>query len=226
MNANFALGLAMLLAGCGQVEQGASPSTGGKPAVAADAKLNQNKTDEFEPGTTAVTKKAEATESRKLAMAAYTALRKVEAMIEVGVRVVDYRRLVGETWFEVKLFLESPEAASNPKVTDGIRATMLAYKHAGAIWNLQTLVGKRPTFYFDGRDRCLGSENIMSYKGCEELGEVKQQLPQFDLYRDAPSRVDNELYKNTFYAYYDLSRALQDQWREAMEHLAEVRKLL
>ncbi len=182
---------------------------------------------EWQVGRETTGKSTASPNTKKLAMAAYTALRKIEATTEVGVRVADYGKSVGETWFDVKLFLESQEANSNTRLRDGIAAAMTAYKNAGAIWNLQLVIGKNSVFYFiDATGICLGSRDIMSYRGCEELDQVQRQMPEFDTYRSAPRRVTNPAYKNTSYYEYNLDGARQDQWLRAKEHLAEVAKEL
>lgn len=65
---------------------------------------------------------------------AIKALKRLEARTEMGINYRDYSMALGDTWIEVKLFLESPEAKSKPKLVESAIKIMDLYKFAHEIW--------------------------------------------------------------------------------------------
>jgi hypothetical protein len=62
------------------------------------------------------------------------ALKKLEARIEVGVNYLEYSRVVGETWGEVKVFIESPDGKSLSEFNELLTRAVNDYKMAMEIW--------------------------------------------------------------------------------------------
>ncbi len=78
---------------------------------------------------------------------ALNALKRVEARVEVGVTYNDYLKIVGESWGDVKIFIESPEGKSLPELNAILGKAVADYKLAMDIWQSRvrysTLYGDR-----------------------------------------------------------------------------------
>jgi hypothetical protein len=66
---------------------------------------------------------------------AYMALKKLEAKCETGISYKDYGPVLGDTKFEVNMFLESSAAKENPELTNSIKVAMDHYEFAMLVWN-------------------------------------------------------------------------------------------
>jgi hypothetical protein len=65
---------------------------------------------------------------------AVRALQKLQAKLEAGMTYLDYVSALENTWFEVKSFLEGPEANKEPKLTSEINQSMDNYRFAKEYW--------------------------------------------------------------------------------------------
>jgi hypothetical protein len=65
---------------------------------------------------------------------ALNAVKKVEARIEIGVSFGDYASVVGDAWFEVKIFIESPDGKKVPEFSMLLTKAVSDYKLALEIW--------------------------------------------------------------------------------------------
>lgn len=68
---------------------------------------------------------------------AFLALKHIEAKTETGISYHDYSLSVGDTWFKVKLFLESKKTMDNTQIRKSIETAMRYYKNAAKIWGFQ-----------------------------------------------------------------------------------------
>jgi len=66
---------------------------------------------------------------------AINALKKVEARLEVGINFRDYSTVVGESWADVKIFIESSDGKKLPEFNMLLRTAVQDYKLAHDIWN-------------------------------------------------------------------------------------------
>jgi len=66
-------------------------------------------------------------QSKPVAKEAVSALKKVEARLQVGISYQDYTKLLGETLHQVNLFLESPESTQKPELAQSIRNVFSYY---------------------------------------------------------------------------------------------------
>ncbi|HUY35988.1 MAG TPA: hypothetical protein VMV69_24835 [Pirellulales bacterium] len=70
----------------------------------------------------------------KSARDALNAVKRIEARTEVGVAYVKYSEAVGESWADVKIFVESPEGKQLSELSDVLRSAISAYKSAMDSW--------------------------------------------------------------------------------------------
>lgn len=68
---------------------------------------------------------------------ALTALKKFRSRCEVGISYRDYSKELADANYEVKEYLDSSEAKSNPKLTQCISGALLDYLHAGSLWEFK-----------------------------------------------------------------------------------------
>jgi serine/threonine protein kinase len=66
---------------------------------------------------------------------ALNAVKKLAAKTETGVIYADYTRAVGDTWGDVKIFVESAEGKKLPELSLMLRKAMDDYKSAGEAWS-------------------------------------------------------------------------------------------
>lgn len=62
------------------------------------------------------------------------ALKKLEAKTETGINYRDYGKEMGETWFAVKGYLESPSANKEPEIAQALAGAMRKYNLAAQLW--------------------------------------------------------------------------------------------
>jgi hypothetical protein len=68
------------------------------------------------------------------------ALKKLQAKTEIGISQEDYSRALGDTYFSVKLFLDSDVASSAPEFSQALQGAIGWYKAAGRLWDIKTTV--------------------------------------------------------------------------------------
>lgn len=67
---------------------------------------------------------------------AVRALQKLQARVEVGISYRDYAPALGDAKFEVKLFLQGPEAKEKTELASSVISSMSIYELALSIWQL------------------------------------------------------------------------------------------
>jgi hypothetical protein len=67
----------------------------------------------------------------------YKSLKRLEARTEIGVNYVDYNRVIGDTFPDVKLFLESREAKQLPELAFVLDNAMDCYVEVNRLWGLK-----------------------------------------------------------------------------------------
>jgi len=147
----------------------------------------------------------------KLAMEAYSALRKIEAAIETGISYVEYRKQLGDVWFNVKAYLESAEASSLPNLTDSIRGAMQGYNDAAAVWKA------RQEAKNDYQRSYLHVTECPAYERdeCERGKALVAALPNVKTFVDGSNR--------TVIA---LEDEMQSRWRAAQDHLRSAKTIV
>jgi len=65
---------------------------------------------------------------------AVLALKKLQSRAEIGVDYHDYSSALADTYFTVKMFLESEPAKTVPEFTEALRESIRSYKTAGDVW--------------------------------------------------------------------------------------------
>jgi len=88
-------------------------------------------------------------QSKQLIKEAVAALKKVEARLQVGISYQDYTKLLGETLYQVNLFLESSESIQKPELTASIKRVLSHYREGQSLWNWRLISG---TSYFREND--------------------------------------------------------------------------
>jgi hypothetical protein len=106
---------------------------------------------------------------------AVKALQKLQAKVETGISFQDYFRALGDTKFEVDLFLRSvrPESTNEQllKLAGQIQSAHLDYQSAGSIWDLQITGVSAGVFPSQG----IRIKSIENYKwSYPELGYLKR----------------------------------------------------
>jgi hypothetical protein len=71
------------------------------------------------------------------ARAALNAMKKLDARIEVGINYTNYSEVVGESWGEVRIFVESPEGKEIPEFSQLMELMIDNHKKALDIWRSQ-----------------------------------------------------------------------------------------
>ena len=65
---------------------------------------------------------------------ALNALKRVQAKTEVGVTYIEYGKQLGDSWGDVKIFVESPEGKEFSDLSDHMRTAIAQYKTADEAW--------------------------------------------------------------------------------------------
>ena len=129
--------------------------------------------------------------SKQVAQDAIRALQKLEARFHAGISHRDYAPALGETIYQVRLYLESPGAKRRPELTQSIAKTLLHYQMINQIWD-EKVAGRYSMRYFrdDVREKIqrlyaeIGAQNVDSMiklilpKASEELGKATNLLAQ------------------------------------------------
>lgn len=68
---------------------------------------------------------------------AYKSLKRLEARTEIGVNYHDYNRVIGDTFPDVKLFLESREAKNLPELAFVLANAMDCYREVDRLWGIK-----------------------------------------------------------------------------------------
>jgi hypothetical protein len=68
---------------------------------------------------------------------AVLALKKLQARTEIGISQEDYSRALGDTYFSVKMFLDSDSAASVPEFSKALNNAIKWYRAAADLWQIK-----------------------------------------------------------------------------------------
>lgn len=80
-------------------------------------------------------KSKEDDQSRQAAREAIRALQKLEARFQAGISYRDYAPALGETIYQVNLYLESPEAKKKPQLAESIGKVLFHYAMIKEVWD-------------------------------------------------------------------------------------------
>jgi formate-dependent nitrite reductase cytochrome c552 subunit len=80
-------------------------------------------------------------QSKQVMKEAVAALKKVEARLQVGISYQDYTKLLGETLYQVNLFLESSESIQKPELTASIKKVLSHYREGQSLWDYKLISG-------------------------------------------------------------------------------------
>jgi hypothetical protein len=130
---------------------------------------------------------------------AVRALKKLQAKCTVGVSYRDYGNALGDTKFEVDLFLESKKARENIPLTQHVRKAMEYYEGAANIWNVSIISGDH---YYVARSSTV--RNII------------QQYPE----------TSEAIWTPNVAEMFDFGKALSIMWGKASEELEKAVTLL
>jgi hypothetical protein len=72
---------------------------------------------------------------------AYKSLKRLEAKTEIGINYADYSRTIGDTFPDVKLFLESRESRNLPELTFVLGNAMDCYREVNRLWGIKVTSG-------------------------------------------------------------------------------------
>jgi len=100
------------------------------------------------------------------------ALQRLQARVEAGISLKDYTPALGDTLFEVKLFLNSPEAKTKPELATSLNKAMEFYMAVRDIWNYKV----RNTGRHGPPQRMIISEKMGTIKIAEDLFKVCPRL--------------------------------------------------
>lgn len=151
------------------------------------------------------------TQPSKLAVDAYSALKKLQASTEVGITYAEYRRQLGETWHVVKTYLESAESKKAASFARAIVDAMQRYNNAAVIWQAR-IEGKNDyTSKYLKLTDCATFEREVCERGRRLLAEV----PDIETFTDAQGRMT-----------IPLEDELQRQWKFARANLEGARGTL
>jgi hypothetical protein len=140
-----------------------------------------------------------------IASRAFTALKKLEAATEAGITYVEYRKQLGETWFDVKSYLESSESSKAANIKQPLAEAMSAYDGAAKIWRVK----------IDSRKEYLQITNCEDEerKQCELGSELVAAVPDLTQYESDK--------RGKPYKFVALDSALQTKWRTASQRLRD-----
>lgn len=129
--------------------------------------------------------------SKQLAQGAIRSLQRLEARFQAGISHRDYGPVLGETIYQVRLYLENPEAKSRPELRQSIAKTLLHYEMINEIWD-EKIAGRYSMGYFrpEVEEKIkrlypeIGAKNVDSMiksilsEASEELGKATNLLAQ------------------------------------------------
>lgn len=122
---------------------------------------------------------------------AIKALQRLDARFSAGIGPRDLAPALGETIFQVNLFLESPEASKNPQLTESIQKVLLHYKIIGELMDsyvlgivkgpleerVKSLYPEVSKIYDHGQLKNIALRVVLP-KASKELEKAKSLLPQ------------------------------------------------
>lgn len=81
------------------------------------------------------------TQSKQITKETLESLKKVEARLQVGIPYQEYTKLLGESLYQVNLFLESPESKQRPELTQSIKKVLSHHLMSKTIWGYKIEAG-------------------------------------------------------------------------------------
>lgn len=140
---------------------------------------------------------------------AVTALKKVQAKVEVGTNSNDYHQAVGDANFAVKQFSESKGAKDFPTLEKAMLSAMQEYFYGAETWNAIIEVA-------GDSDQHKMTLDFANGKGLlDKIDDVEQQ----DFYDEMTIGKKSSVRIN-------LDKLLQFRWQRAAAHVKEASKLL
>lgn len=136
-------------------------------------------------------------------------MKKLQARCQAGISYKDYSPALGDTLFEVNLFLESPEAKSKPELAKSIATVLRHYQMAGEVWQLRFSGNNGLIFYEEGKDKEIGDLILQAYP---KAIEFKKTFPV-----RWEGRIRN---------YIDVGDVVNLAWKEASEELKKAVSML
>ena len=132
--------------------------------------------------------------SKQIAQEGIRTLQRLEARFHAGISHRDYGPALGETIYQVRLYLENSEAKKRPELTQSIAKTLLHYEMIKEIWD-EKIAGRELMRIFRGdvREKIkrlypeISAQNVEHVdlmikfilpKASEELGKAKNLLAQ------------------------------------------------
>lgn len=73
----------------------------------------------------------------KSAKDALNALKRIQAKTEVGVNILEYRKQLGDSWGDVKIFVESAEGKEYADLSEHMKTATEAYRSASNAWQIK-----------------------------------------------------------------------------------------
>jgi len=142
---------------------------------------------------------------------AIKAVKKLDAKVESGMSYQKYREVLGDTNAEVKLFLESKNAKSDPGLTHSLKKIMENYQDAAELWQTIANAPQRVPYF-------KPDEQLSSTQWHINLVETSRRMfkkypKAYDMLRVQRAGFDKEISLNEF---------LSIIWGEASK---EVKKL-
>ena len=143
---------------------------------------------------------------------AISALKRLEARVEVGISYRDYGPALGDALFGVNQFLQSPEARKNPKLAEVITKVMTHFRMAGRVWNWSISSGSSGYKYLPvGKAKFYGSRSEE-----EELNKLLK-----DILAKYPNVTEVALTGSMEYGSLSIEKVVGFIWKEASEELKQ-----
>jgi hypothetical protein len=146
---------------------------------------------------------------------AIRALQKLQTRVEVGISYRDYAPALGDTKFEVNLFLKSPEAKDKKELALKIERCLTDHQLASSVWNLYFTKLRQGLVMRDSRGAIIEARDIQNLTTTfPELIDV----------------IQNRSIQTSFFSkksgYIWLSDVLSVIWKDAGKSLGEATNLL
>ena len=90
-------------------------------------------------------------------------LKRLESRVETGISYRDYAPALGEAKFQVKVFLESQEAESNPELRSAVSKAIEHYDNAHNVWNYKFSGGGSSSAFYESEDQAMFRQVLNVY---------------------------------------------------------------
>jgi len=138
----------------------------------------------------------------RLAQDSYRMLKRIEATTASGGNITEYNRQLAQGWYQVKTYMESPDAASRPEIARAFGNALNAYHSAAAVWSV--------TIADPDHGRSFGEGDVPLW-----AQRLRAHVPDLDkfLEQDEADKTRKR---------YRLKDALQQYWMDASASLKKV----